>query len=158
MLANQYKLLALTAKSDRDTYATNAEILLRGYTGMYHHIFDSVSEPQPESVTNEVHDVLSMFFAIDNAIDELSEEQKSQLDLDRLSFGGFDGNNDNHFGQAKFMVEKLDLYEERKGRKLDSHTSSSLPKYKKMLAIYKQDVEGSGRGVTFEVLQKLQAV
>jgi uncharacterized protein YfbU (UPF0304 family) len=138
ILANQYKILAQTEAEgmDTSTYENKAEILLRGYTGLYHMVFDSLSEEEPESVTDEVHDILSMFQTIEGATSSLSDEQKQQLNMSKLTFSGFDGNNDDHYHQTRFMINNLDYYEGL-GYDINSHTSSSLPRYRRQLAVFK---------------------
>jgi len=50
-----------------------------------------------------------------------------------LTFDGFDGNNDRHSGLASFLVQDMGRSEEFKGRPLNSHSQSSLPKYRNMV-------------------------
>ena len=50
-----------------------------------------------------------------------------------LTFDGFDGNNDRHYGLASFLVQDMGRFEEFKGRPLNSHSQSSMPKYRNML-------------------------
>jgi uncharacterized protein YfbU (UPF0304 family) len=142
-LANQFKILALSGEAGTDTdpadYNNKAEILLQGYTGLYHTIFEEVEDEEPASVTNEVHEIFSMFRTIDNSIAALSDGDREQLgDLKKLRFRGFDANNDDHYHQAKFMLERLDFYEEQQDAYLNSHDSSTLGDYMRQLAVFKE--------------------
>jgi uncharacterized protein YfbU (UPF0304 family) len=139
-LANQFRILALSEEEGTDTsdYTTKAEILLRGYTGLYDQVFSEVGEEQSPSVTEEVHQILTMFRAIHNSVAALPDTDKQQLDLQKLSFRGFDANNDDHYHQASFMLEQLDLYAEHQGNYINSHSSTTLPSYKRQLDVFNQ--------------------
>lgn len=141
ILANQFQILANQDKSNAEDYNRSADILRNGYTGLYGHIFGDISEEQPESVTEETHNILSMFRWIDNNLPALTEEERAQLDLSALKFKGFDGNNDDHYHQTCFMVERLELYDELNAHALNSHSMSTLPHYHRMLAVYNDFVD-----------------
>ena len=52
----------------------------------------------------------------------------------------------------------MDRFQEYVGRPLNSHTSSSLPKYRKMLTVFNEAREGRfGIVHTFENLQQIAA-
>jgi uncharacterized protein YfbU (UPF0304 family) len=137
-LANQFRILALSEEQGTDTsdYTTKAEILLRGYTGLYGQVFSEVAEEESPSVTEEVHQILTMFRAIDNSLAVLPDADKQQLDLQKLSFRGFDANNDDHYHQTSFMLEHLDLYAEHQGNYINSHSSATLGGYMRQLAVF----------------------
>lgn len=138
MLANQYKILAKLNDEDEETgyYSKKAEILERGYEWYYGELLSS--EPLPKEVSDETMDILDMFRQLDAYVDQLTEEQRATLDLNKLKFDGFDANNDRHYGFAKFIIEKDDRYDERKEMYLNSHTSASIGKYRRMLPIYRE--------------------
>jgi len=156
-LANQYKILAALSEDNAAGFARNAEILLRGHVGLYHHVFDGVSEEVPTEVTDEVQDILDMFWGIHIVFAERpqSEIKAAGLDRKKLTFNGFDANNDPHYEQARFMVERLDLYQELKGGNFNSHSRMDMSRYRRMLPIY-QAAFKSKEGLTVETLKAMQ--
>lgn len=156
ILANQYRILSFVDKQNADTHETNSEILSRGYTGLYSSIFDGFSEEDPKSVTREVEDVLSMFWVLKNSLAQLHPTEKSQLNLAAFEFEGFDGNHDPHHAQARFIVKRLNLFEEVKSHGMNSHSQATLPKYRRMLAVYNQ-ILNSPEGFTLEGFKRIQA-
>ena len=109
ILANQFNILAKVHPDEAEFYTRKAEILESGYEGLYSDIFSHFSDPVPASVTTEVHDILSMYRYITPAIKALSEEEQKEIDAERISFKGFDANNDPHYHVALFYVEKMRL-------------------------------------------------
>jgi uncharacterized protein len=156
ILANQYRILALVDEQNASSNENNAEILLNGYTGLYHNLFDSLSDEVPESVTEEIHNILSMFRTLENSIASLPAGEKQQLHLTRLGFEGFDGNNDDHYHIAKFMVEKQELYDEYEKHSMNSHSSASLPRYRRQLAVFNR-VHQSMQNLTLADLKQVEA-
>lgn len=159
LLVNQYRILASLEPENGSAsdYQNKVHILTRGYRGMYDQLFDELSEEHDESVTTEVHDILSMFRTIENSLAHLNDEQREQLDLSRLAFEGFDGNRDPHYGEAKFMIEKLEYYEEHQRSKLDAHSSAPLHRYRQQLALL-QRVHQPMKELTFDQLKQLSEV
>ncbi|MGI9361688.1 MAG: hypothetical protein ACR2O7_09005 [Parasphingorhabdus sp.] len=48
-------------------------------------------------------------------------------------FDGFDANNDDHYGVARTMIEELgEFSNSRQGVNVNSHSQSSLPRYRSM--------------------------
>lgn len=156
MLVNQFKILAKLNEEDEESayYSKKAEILERGYEWYYDELLSS--EPLPREVSNETMDILDMFRQLDAYVDQLSPEQKANLDLEKLKFDGFDATNDKHYGFAKFIIEKDDRYNERKEMYLNSHTPTSIQKYRRMLPIYKE--RKTSRHLTFDDLIAIQNV
>jgi uncharacterized protein YfbU (UPF0304 family) len=109
------------------------------YSGLFNNEGDD-----PPHVT-ETADILTMYRALDQSYDKLSASDKKKLEKEAdynfsyIKFQGFDGNNDPHYSVVSFFVEHLDRFDELKGGRqhLNSHTQSTLPKYRKMLAVYK---------------------
>ena len=155
-LANQFYILSLIDKQNADDHENKAEILTSGYTGLYDRIFDSFSEADPASVTTEAIDIMEMFWVLKNNIEALKPEDRTQLNLPALTFDGFDGNHDPHYSQAKFIVKRLGLFEELKKHGMNSHSRSSLPKYRRMLSVYNRIINAP-EGFTLENLKLIQA-
>ena len=60
-------------------------------------------------------------------------------------FEGFDGNNDKHYFNAETIINDLNRFDEFKDIDLNSHSSVSLPFYRKMKSIFdraERDVKG----------------
>src|SRR5690606_37664162 len=85
-------------------------------------------------------DILSMWAFIEASVKGLDAADKEALENSvrpfELSFSGFDGNNDPHFGVADFLINTMGRFDDFKGRPLNSHSSASLPKYRRMLSAY----------------------
>lgn len=159
MLLNQYRILAALDESRSREYTQYADVLQKGHAGFYGDMFDTLSEGTSENDLNESNDILTMFNFIDNAVATLAPAQRELLDLQQLNFAGFDGNRDKHYAITEFMIEKMDRFEEYKGRRLNSHTSSSLPKYRKMLVVFNEARKGQfGKDLSFEDLKNIATV
>ena len=92
--------------------------------------FTSTEQDAPE-IVKEVMDILDMWRAIEDSYAQLSENDKTILKTkaepfgDKPKFKGFDGNNEYEYrNTALFLVNKLDKYEEFKGRNFNSHCRS----------------------------------
>lgn len=143
MLVNQYKILAKLDGEDEDHgyYSKKAEILERGYEWYYSDLFRN--ESLPKEISDETMDILDMFRQVEAYVEQLSEEERATVNAERLTFKGFDANNDRHYGFMKFIIERDDRYNEFKDRYLNSHTASSLPNYIRMLSVYKERTRGN---------------
>jgi uncharacterized protein YfbU (UPF0304 family) len=142
VLANQFCILSKLHENDESDYLTKnykmkQDIISNGYTGEYHEIFDVSKEEISPEICNETSEILNMYRRINYSIETLSEEEKENLDLERISFEGFDANNDSHYGYLNFMIENLDKWQEYKGKYINSHSIASLRKYRSMLEKFK---------------------
>lgn len=95
----------------------------------------------PQEV-KEVLDILDMWSVIEDSYGELSDDEKQHLAVEAEPFGkepkfrGFDGNNEpEYMSTVSFLVNKLDRYEEFKGRNFNSH-SRVLDVYRRMLPAF----------------------
>lgn len=138
ILANQYHILARLSPDEAEYFEVKAEILTRGYEGQYYEILQSFDHPIPEDITTEVHDILTMYRLVTPSIDLLNEEEQKELQTKSIRFEGFDANNDVHYSIADFYINKKNLYAELKDIYLNSHTSLSLDKYRRMLTVFKR--------------------
>lgn len=154
ILANQFKILAQLDEGNAISYIRNAEILEKGIEGLYEEVIVS-SEKIPFDICKETHEILTMYRVIENATAKLKEEDRSELDLNAIRFDGFDANNDPHYQFAKFIIEKMDLYESFQGRQLNSHTMASMRRYKRMLPVHKALYSQTMSKYGFTELQKL---
>lgn len=164
ILANQFHILAALSEDEYESeqHKVKADILERGLESEYYQIFDQMhKETVSNEVSGEVFDTLEMFRKIRWAVDALTEEQKSKLDLKKLSFRGFDANNDRHFRFLAWWDKQNpdSTYREELGHigGYNSHTKFSLAEYRGMLKVFETfNFNGSPRLLTFEELQKLQ--
>ena len=138
ILANQYHILAKLLPDEADYHEVKAEILTRGYEGQYYEVLQSFDDPIPEEITTEVHDILTMYRLVTPSIDLLTKEEREELDTKSIKFEGFDANNDVHYSIASFFINKKNIYAELKDMYLNSHTSFSLDKYRRMLTVFKK--------------------
>lgn len=143
LISNQFRILSLLDETNKDQHILNAEITEHGYEGFYDEIFEGIYDGISEEVCEETVEMLNMFRTINNYVDTLTDEQKKTLNLERIKFEGFDGNNDQHYHFLRFLVEKAGRYEEYKGTYINSHSSFSLGKYRKMLVVYRQFIEAN---------------
>jgi uncharacterized protein YfbU (UPF0304 family) len=133
-LANQF--LILNKLQPDEHYAHAAEALMRGYEGLYQQlVFEHLWEPTPARITEEVLDIFDMYRGLTNAYKHHGVKKPKGY---HPEFEGFDGNHDPHHGVGTFMVDELGLWPELKGRPMNSHTSSTLPSYLKMVAVWRK--------------------
>lgn len=131
-LWNQYEILKRLNPESAKEYEKNQEIVSDGYEQFYADINPSINrETVKEDVSQEVLDILDMFRAINFSCDRLKYLPKGR----NAEFDGFDGNAAGpHYGLARFVRKTLGLFEEMEGRPDNSHTSSSLGTYRRMMA------------------------
>ncbi|MGR4929279.1 YfbU family protein [Bradyrhizobium sp. CAR08] len=126
--------------------------------------FDREGEDPP--VVKETADILEMFSLTMFHFKELpqSEQEQVRTELGYSAHGldefpGFDGNNDEHIGVARYLVEHLKRFKDLPGATNNSHTQTSLPRYRKMLSVYlpMRDRLGSGRLTSKQIIEIFSA-
>ncbi|WP_318392755.1 YfbU family protein [Enterobacter sp.] len=135
-------------KLNEDGYDSNliSEALFSGNTWAiewkYGDVLGFKSNETPHSVS-EVCDILEMWEFLEEGFDELSVKDKRALELAANPFGrevyfrGFDGNNETEYMSiARFLIQKMDLFQHFAGRDLNSHMPS-MASYLRMYAIFK---------------------
>jgi len=146
ILVNQYRILSILDEANKEDHELNIEVLYKGFEGEY----DSVIEVYKDSdiktleVCNETNEILNMFRRIDNALVQYDETELEGIDVDKLRFKGFDANNDPHYYYAEFQISKRGRWQEQKDKNLNSHSVSTLRKYRKMIEAMKNTL-GSER-------------
>lgn len=102
--------------------------------------FDKQADP-PE--VTETVDILDMFSLTISQFQQLppADQVKLKADLGYAASGldqfpGFDGNHDAHYGVAQYLVEHLKRFTSLPGATNNSHSQSSLPRYREMLKVY----------------------
>ncbi|MET3712610.1 uncharacterized protein YfbU (UPF0304 family) [Sphingomonas trueperi] len=108
------------------------------YPGLFH------DESPDEEIVDEVGRILTMSRVVEHSIRELSPEDLAQIpEADRTVFVGFDGNQEAHYGVARFMVEELGRFDELRGRNMNSHMPM-VPAYLRMADAYDHVQGGFG--------------
>lgn len=129
ILANQFRILS-KMENDPQAYETKIEILENGLTEKYFEIFDLNTEEIPLEICEETTQILHMFRRINTAIEGLSHIEKTELELDKLHFEGFDAKRDPHYHYMQYLIntnEWLDF------NVIYSGAEYQLSKYRRML-------------------------
>jgi uncharacterized protein len=151
-LSNQFRILHKL--TDDETYAINAEIVENGYEGLYYKLFEPIFDGVSKEVCEETMAILHMYRVINNAIATLPPQEQAQIDSEKIKFEGFDGNNDDHYHYMSFLVEEMDMWQEYAEASLNSHSSITINKYRKMLEVYQ--LLGGNRLQQYNVGELLQ--
>lgn len=149
IIKNQKLIIELLKGSnesgDRYHYNNQIKALKEGFELHYDDVFDEISNGLSRKDCLFVLDVLEMYRGItysflalkrSNSLKELSEKD--------IKFEGFDLNTETEqFSYAKYFLFDLDRYDEIKdiaGKNYDfnSHTSFTIPRYKKQLKIWEE--------------------
>ena len=131
LLANQFKILEALDPKSASEYSQSREIVEAGYQYLYETINPSISTvDMPVEASQEVGEILDMFRALEHSSKEIG---KTTEELE-VCFEGFDANNDDHhYHFAKFTRRKLMNWVELLRYPDNSHTQSSLPRYRSMV-------------------------
>lgn len=137
LLANQFRILAKL--EDDQSHLTKAEIIENGYSGRYWEVFNGLSEEVPAPICQETEEILNIFRVLRNRIAELSDQEKRDLNLRKISFDGFDANHsEGHHGYFVFMVEELGSWQEVKDGPFNSHSSASIDRYRRIVSLFEK--------------------
>ena len=93
ILSNTERILSLDEglnEQDRAFHAKNVEILEKGFTGEYGHVFTTLLPEIPSHLSDELFDILDMFRVLRASYTKLAEEEKADVDEADISFCGFD--------------------------------------------------------------------
>lgn len=110
---------------------------------------ENVMTTTPDDV-EETFQILQMWRVLNASFKKLIKEEQTCV-INALStnalpeFEGFDGNNDKHYSNAKTIIHDLNRFDEFKNIDLNSHSSVSLPSYRRMKSIFdraERDVKG----------------
>jgi uncharacterized protein YfbU (UPF0304 family) len=130
--------------------------IARQLPGILHNDVDSEAAP------NFVFDTLDMWRLIEDAYAGFSATEKARIDKEvdahakSLKFIGFDGNNEGEYMRiARFLIEKIGLYQEFKGRDLNSHWPM-VELYDQMINLFRPIRKTLvGRGLSVDQVIKL---
>lgn len=95
------------------------------------------TEVDSEEDLKETSDILDMWGFIERAFAALTEPEKDRVKASNHGFEpvftGFDGNNEDHYHIANFLVNNMNRFKEFAGRSLNSH-SESITNYRRSYA------------------------
>lgn len=158
ILANQYTILEKLDKANVKTYSYLREIVENGFEGLYHEIFSQIDKPVTYDICDETYDILDMFHAIQIAKKNLTIEQLANINFEKITFDGFDLNNDSHFSFAEFLVKIRGKYIEQKKANFNSGSSNSIFVYRRLLEYYKSKVGGEIYTLTYTDLLEMSDI
>jgi uncharacterized protein YfbU (UPF0304 family) len=99
---------------------------------------DPNTEATP-AIVREILDILEMWEIIEVSYEKLSVRDKDRLNIDfgHPTFLGFDGNSEStYISGAHFLIDQLGRFQRFRGRNLNSHTPSSVDRYRAMVEVY----------------------
>ena len=138
MLSEIYKKLDIDDEIDAEIVKSS---LFSGYEWAISWKYPEIFEVDNPTYVDETTKILDMYRWIESGLDKLSDIDLERLKSDvkpfdeYLNFRGFDANNDKHYGVLRHLIDVLDLYYEHKGKYLNTHSSATLPRYRKMLSV-----------------------
>lgn len=138
ILANQELILAKLYPEDAKKHYENMRIYQDWFSIRYPQSLD-IEKEISEELCKEVQEILWMFIKIKDSIESLSEKDKEGLEISYLEFDGFDHlNDDPYVHYTNFLQSIPSFYLEDAGK--NSHSPSSLERYKKMLAYFQDQL------------------
>lgn len=141
IMLNQLEILKKLKPSagEKKRYERAQDILLYGYEFFYDKacVVGELFSPISEAVSKKVYAIFEMFRVLHFSYEKLQQADQAQLEVSAIQFIGFDGNNEgDYMSFARFLVEKMDLYDEQKDAKFNSHCPM-ISTYNRMLETYK---------------------
>lgn len=108
--------------------------LEREYTGIFH------DEQVDDATLTETYEILEMWTTIERDYLALSAADQKRVGAavgKDPKFTGFDGNaSERHMSVAVFLIDRLALYGNFKGRDMNSHGMPPIDSYRQMLAAF----------------------
>jgi uncharacterized protein len=164
MLSEIYKSQKIKGEIDPDlvlasVFGDKAWGLKWEYGGLF-----NTPENNPPAV-QETCNILDMYRLLTSSFERLSAADKKRVEKEAdifkeyVHYQGFDGNHDEHIGVVGYLVTKLKRYTEIKHPDLNSHSSATLPKYRRMLKVHEKLIDPYPRnGLTADqIIQILKA-
>lgn len=141
MLADLHKALKIKDAEIDPAFISKAILYdkLWGINWEYHGIPFEKSEDPP--ALKETADFLDMWMFIEESYAKLSTADKKLLEKEAEPFGthvifpGFDGNNEEHYGIARFLIKDMKKFEHFAKHELNSH-SISVDAYRRMYRVF----------------------
>lgn len=155
VLLNQYSILEKLDPQNEQSYQRNQEILSNGFENEYHHFMDQMSEPLSITISEEVINILDMFWEMQKIVGKSAK------------FYGFDGNYErDHYGYMLFVLKDrfTDLQFVMSNGDKNSHYPH-LDRYRKMLIAWnavKLNIDWSeinkNRSQYTDIIEKILAI
>ncbi|MDU5492441.1 MAG: YfbU family protein [Clostridium perfringens] len=158
MLFNQYEILKRLDEDLYDEYELKQEILLNGYTHNYDELVEGFNSEVDSEISKFVFDVLQMHRVLLFSYEDLTPEEKQEVNLKDIKFRGFDGNEEtDYYMYAKFVLKKLKRFEEiyDDGKvEFNSHWNT-LNRYKRMLNTWNEVSTGRYNNISLQDIKKI---
>lgn len=134
ILWNQLEILKHLDPGQAKHYGLHQETLYGGYSEYYSTVLECVAEKDADAgMQQETIDILNMFRALSNAMQRGWKPKNPS----NAVFQGFDGNRDDHYGFAVYLLDKRNLFVESQGCPRNSHSSFTLQNYRRMVGDWK---------------------
>jgi uncharacterized protein YfbU (UPF0304 family) len=140
MLADISKRIEIKGEYDPDFISgTIYDDHLWGFRSQYSGIPFEKQDSPPE--VSETVDILYMWHFLEDSHKELSAADKTKVEKEAEPFGkyvqfpGFDANNEEHYGIATYLIDRLGRFQFLKGRDINSH-SPSIEGYRRMYNMF----------------------
>ena len=155
-LINQFLILEKLYPEEADYYEKNRIALKQGYKAHYKTIFEHLWDEMSEESTKEVLDILEMHRAITWSVADLAKNNEIKS---KYVFRGFDGNEESEqLSYCHYFIVNLERYQElvqnQEYPDFNSHCNM-LPKYRRMLAVWKEEKEQYELELTLEQIEKI---
>ncbi|MES2930994.1 MAG: YfbU family protein [Patescibacteria group bacterium] len=108
-----HKILKNLEPENKKEHTNAIEILEDGYYEMWENeCLGHLSQPLEKEKMNYVHDILGMYWRLQDSYKDLSDGDKKKVGTeDTVIFEGFDGNNETELlSYARFLMERFDKW------------------------------------------------
>lgn len=129
ILMNQYRILEKLYPED-DECAGFIKALRSGFTEFY----PELEEEVPTEICEEVVAVLTMYRAIERAVESLPAEDPLRRNYNARFEGFYANDAEAHFSYAQYLINRRGYWDEFKGRDLNG--LRDVEKYRAMLAVW----------------------
>lgn len=157
-LYNQYEILKYLNPEESEGYNVKQEILLNGYKYNYKSLVENFSDGVEEEISEFVVQVFAMYRMLKGSYKKLKEDEKNKVDVDKLSFKGYDSNEEMDFYlYADFLINEYKRFNEIKedeNTEMDSHRNM-VGTYKKMLSRWKEMCSGENECLSAEDINQI---
>lgn len=113
--------------------------------------------PPSDAEVSETINILWMWGIVEHSLGRLEGDEAREAESWHMkAFSGFDGNHDRHFSIAATLIRDLGDFEEFKARDLNSHSRTTLPRYRQMYEKFDKHVKaGDASPLSFDALRDI---
>lgn len=162
LLINQYDILKVIDPDNSKEYDLNREVLMQGYEQHYDELVTWLMEDFPEGKSEEVISILQMYRSLNFSYQNLDGEEKQKIEVEKLKFKGFDGNNEtSYMTYARFFMHDMDRYKELWDNEKYPDYNTHWPvlgMYRKMLSVWESFDKKYSNDLTVEEILKITNV